>query len=282
MSVRLKCQTRLFGVCLALSVLLVASPVRAQTGGHEGHRNDAPGRSKPSPPVQTIGRLHPEWPSPIRDQAIYHMVLLERLELRPTFAGMDGALDALAWVGTDYNRLWLKAEAHGALAGGQDSDLELQALYGRLVTPFYDFQIGLQMARKSDQAGATSRVKGAIGFQGLVPYSFEMEPVLFVAPSGQVSARLTASRDLLLTQRTWLQGRLETNAALQSDQALGVGAGLNDLELGLRLRHELRREFAPYLGVTWTQRFGETAQLAQKQGGAVSQVSLVGGVRVWF
>ncbi len=126
------------------------------------------------------------------------------------------------------------------------------------------------------------RVQAVIGLQGLAPYWFELEPSVFVSQDGDVSARLTATYDMFVTQRLIAEPRIEANAALQDVPDFGVGSGLNDLELGFRLRYELRREYAPYLGVNWVRRFAGAADLARQAGEAVSDVSLVGGIRAWF
>ena len=99
---------------------------------------------------------------------------------------------------------------------------------------------------------------------------------------GDVSARLTGTYDLLLTQRLIAQSRLELNVAAQEVEKFGVGAGVNDIELGLRLRYEIWREFAPYIGVSWLRQLGDTADIARREGEIVDDLALVVGVRVWF
>jgi len=120
------------------------------------------------------------------------------------------------------------------------------------------------------------------GLQGLAPYWFEVEPALFVSDKGDVSARLTATYDLLFTQRLILQPRFEFNAALSQTQQFGVAKGLNDVQLGLRLRYEISREFAPYIGLSWQRQFAATADLARAAGETASNVSLIAGLRWWF
>ena len=121
-----------------------------------------------------------------------------------------------------------------------------------------------------------------IGLQGLVPYNYEIESALFVSCLGHVSARLTTTKDLSLSQRLILQLRLETNAAIQRVKKFTTGSGLNNVEGGARLRYEIRREFAPYVGVSLDRSFGETATFVRKEGGDSSQIRFVVGVRVWF
>lgn len=281
----------------ALAALLHGTGAPAALAQHEGHGGQAPApapspgatpRPVPSPsptppgrPAPTQPNLAPElgWPPPVMDTHPFGMVLLELFELRP---GRGGTFewDGVGWYGGDYHRLWLKSEGIWSLSGGGEG--ELQALYGRLISPFYDAQVGLRYDQRWSVGSPAGFVQGVIGLQGLSPYNFELEPALFVSPYGDVSARLTASRALLVTQRTYLEGRLETNAALRRIDALGLGAGLSDLDLGLRLIHQIRREFAPYVGVSWHTRFGETAVMAQQLGEEPSQLDLTVGVRWWY
>lgn len=277
-----------------------ATPSPAPAGqDHRGHGQDAapsptpqpeasprPQQLPTAPPPAGATRPNlmpqPDWPSPVADMTIFDLLLVELLEYRPNPGQGAVEWDAVGWWGTDLNRLWLKSEGEWALGAGPDVGVEVQALYGRLVAPFYDFQVGLRADRVWGASSPVSRVHGVIGLQGLSPGYFEVEPALFIDQEGRLAARLTASRDLLLTQRAVLQGRLETNAALQSAEAFGVGAGWNDLELGLRLRYEFWREFAPYVGVNWNMRIGETAEIARRHGEAPSHLSIVAGVRAWY
>ncbi len=121
-----------------------------------------------------------------------------------------------------------------------------------------------------------------VGFEGLAPYWFEMEPAVFVSQDGDISARVTTTYDMFVTQRLIAQPRIEVNAAVQEVPEFGVGSGLNDLDLGFRLRYEIRREYAPYIGVSWQRRFAGTADLARLAGATVSDLAAVGGLRVWF
>jgi copper resistance protein B len=121
----------------------------------------------------------------------------------------------------------------------------------------------------------------ALGFEGLSPYWFEMEPMLYVSSKGRVSGRFTTSIDLYATQRLILQPRVETNFAVQQVRELGIGAGVNNVELGARMRYEMRRELAPYVGLTWFRRTGASARLARKADEPIRDAGLVFGVRMW-
>jgi copper resistance protein B len=116
----------------------------------------------------------------------------------------------------------------------------------------------------------------------VAPYWVDVEAAAFISNRGEASARLELEYDLLVTQRLIVQPRLETNIAIQEEKELGIGQGVNELELGLRLRYEIRREFAPYIRVAWTSKFGEAADFARAQGDGVRKLNFVVGIRCWF
>jgi len=118
--------------------------------------------------------------------------------------------------------------------------------------------------------------------QGLAPYWFETEANLRVSEDGDVSLDAELEYDMLLTQRLILQPRFETEIAFQDVSAFEQGAGVTGLRTGLRLRYEIAREFAPYVGVTWRRDVGETANIVDAEGGDTSAVAAVFGVRAWF
>lgn len=240
------------------------------------HRVDAKTQSPP-------GIVGKDWPQPIEDSQRFGFLLFDQLEYRiKNNADNTARWDVQGWYGGDYNRLWVKTEGEWRTNGERGGEAEVQALYSRLIASFWDFQIGLRYDQFSGEDFDRGRGFAVIGLQGLAPYRFEVEPALFISQDGDVSARLTATYDLLLTQRLILQPRLDFDAALQSVEDFGVGEGVNSLGLGLRMRYEITREFAPYIGVHWLRRFGETADIAERDGGEVEDLALVFGVRLWF
>lgn len=222
-----------------------------------------------------------DWPPPVDDNRIYYLLLLDQLEYRANDGEDTFNWDAISWVGGDYQRLWIKTEGDVGLDTG-DGEAELQLLYGKLISPFFDFQAGIKYDQVYSSDGGPGRASGVIGIQGLAPYLFELDTALFVSQDGDVSLRFGAEYQLLLTQRLILQPELETNIAIQQVEEFGVGSGLNDIELGLRLRYEISRQFAPYVGVNWTRQFGDTADLAEEEGGSTDNFALVGGLRLLF
>ena len=185
--------------------------------------------------------------------------------------------DGQAWIGTDTNRLWLKSEALVDSSGTVSDGLH-QILYSRQITTYFDAQAGIRL----DLDSGPSRVWGAFGIQGLAPQFFELQVTGFVRDAGHFAAKVEASYDLLLTQRLILQPEIELNFYSKSDRARGIGPGLADMDAGLRLRYELIRKLAPYIGVVYEGKFGDTARFARRQGEGVSDVRFVFGIRSWF
>ena len=208
------------------------------------------------------------------------LILFDQLEYAPGGAGGPMSLDAVGWYGGAYNRLWFRAEGE-QLTSESGGEGEAQLSYGRLVTAYFDALAGVRVDQHWGEESDT-RAHLALGLQGLAPLRFEFSPTLFLSQDGDVSARLEAEYQLLITQRLVASPEIEVNAALQEVPEWGVGKGLNDAELGMRLRYEIRREFAPYVGYAWTRRFGETADLGRLEGGAVSEGVFVAGLRMWF
>ena len=208
------------------------------------------------------------------DDEIYSFVLGDRLEYH---ANGDGWVwDAEGWVGGDYHKFWLKTE--GDIDNGKTTEAELQLLYSRAVLPFFDLQLGV----RHDFEPHPSRTFGLVGLQGLAPLWIELDVAAFVSEDGDFSARLELEYDLLLTQRLTLQPRIELDLAAQEVAEQQVGKGLTSTELGVRLRYEVRREFAPYVGVTWRKTYGRTRKFIEAEGERDDTVSFVAGVRFWF
>lgn len=241
----------------------------------------AQGLAAVSADTKATPNLSPQagWPSPVADNAVYGLLLLDSLEYRKD----EMRWELEGWRGGDRNRFWYKSEGvqnTTSASSGGDSEGDVQALYGRLISPYFDFQAGVRYARRWGEGPSRSRVYAVVGLQGLAPYRFEIEPSLQVSQRGKVQFRLATTYDLLLTQRLVLQPRVETSLALQEDNEFGILSHINDSEVDLRLRYEVRREFAPYIGVSWRQGFGSRA------GASVGRfepnsVSLVAGVRLW-
>lgn len=208
---------------------------------------------------------------------IYRQVLFNLAEAQIR-DGRDGyRWDGEAWIGGDINRLAIKTEGAGDFGRPMD-DAEVQLLYNRALDPYVNFQAGVRYDFKPNP----SRAYASVGFEALAPYWFDVEGTVFLSDKGDVLARAEAYYDQRLTNWFVLQPRAELNFAAQDVPENGVGSGLSDIELGLRLRYELRREFAPYIGVSWNRKVGDTARYARAEGESTGGFSLVTGVRVWF
>jgi copper resistance protein B len=186
--------------------------------------------------------------------------------------------DVMAWIGRDYNKLYLESEGSWLVDAEEFEELEVELLYGRSIDAFWDLQLGV----RHDFEPNPERTFAAVGIQGLAPQWFEVDATVYVSEDGDLSAGLEAEYDLLLTQRLIVQPRLETALAVQQVEEYGVGQGFNDVELGLRLRYEIRREIAPYIGVSWKRKQGETADMAEKEGEDTDTTAFVAGIRFWF
>ncbi len=206
-------------------------------------------------------------------------LLFHKLEYVPEPAEQPVELEATSWVGGDVNRLWLRAEGEQSTLH-REGEAELEALYGRLISPFFDVVVGPRVDRRWGEEAAT-RGFLAVGLQGLAPYRFEVEPTLYVSHEGDVSAGFAASYHVLFTQRLKLESELETTVALQEAPKWGVGNGVNDLGLGFRLRYEFHRKVAPYVGYDHSWAFGETADFVRAAGGDPGEGAFVFGVRLW-
>lgn len=207
----------------------------------------------------------------------FHKVLFNIAEYQIR-NGRDGyRWDASAWFGGDIDRLALESEGEGSF-GEKSHHGEIQALWSHAVDPYWNLQAGV----RQDLGKGPDRTYATIGIEGLAPYWFEIEAATFLSAKGDVLFRLKGDVDQRITQKLILQPRLEANFAAQDVPESLIGSGLSNLELGLRLRYEWRKEFAPYVGVSWERKFGDTARFARMAGDDVQSTSLVAGIRLWF
>lgn len=185
--------------------------------------------------------------------------------------------DGETWYGGDINRFVAKSEGWGSVASGVSAG-EIQGLFSRAVSPFFDLQAGI----RQDVRPTPIRSSAVIGFQGLAPYWFELNGAVFISTHGEVLGRLEGTYDFNLTQRWILQPRTEINFAAQNIRETGKGSGVSNIELGLRLRYEVRREFAPYIGISFENELGNTAAYSRARGDEPQQLGFVIGIRTLF
>ncbi len=211
----------------------------------------------------------------------YGKLLMDLFEYDLSSDKKELKYDTEFWFGGDFNRVWVELEGEHALSSGDGSLERADIYYSRLISPFFDFRVGLgtQVVYGREDA---NRTYGVVGIQGLAPYWFEIDANLRLDSKGKVTADLEAEIDILFTQRLILQPRFETLVSFSDIEDVGIGSGINYTELGLRLRYEFRREFAPYVGVSWIKYYGKTRDLVKLEGEDTDSLSFLVGVRMWW
>ncbi len=234
---------------------------------------------EPIPPVTEADRAAAFPPGldghAVHDTRINTFVLFDRLEWQ---GGADGRglMENTTWIGGDINRLWLRPEM--AFEDGRLEHGSIDALFGHSFSRWWDIVGGI----RQDFRPGDPQTWAAVGIQGLAPYWFEVEATGYVGGGGRTRAEVEVEYDLLFTNRLMLQPLVEIEMYGKDDPARGIGAGLSSIEAGLRLRYEIRRELAPYVGITWDRRLFGTADMARAAGEDPGRVRLVAGLRTWF
>jgi copper resistance protein B len=214
---------------------------------------------------------------PEMENKVFVHAMLDQFEGRTNSQSTAFRWDGEAWAGNDMNRLWIKSE--GTVDKGTMSDGDHEALYDRPIPHmrYFDAQAGL----RADLDSGPTRLWAAIGIEGLSPYSFEIAPTLYISDGGHIGGRIEGSKDLLITQRLILQPQTELNFYSKDDPGRKLGSGLSDLDSGIRLRYEINRKFAPYIGYVYTGEYGDTATYTRQSGDPTSSSTFVFGLRMW-
>lgn len=212
----------------------------------------------------------------MEDDPLLYKVMVNQLEVRDASGSDPRVWNIEGWLGKDLDKLWVKSE--GEYVNGNSEEAELQLLYSRAIAPFWDLQAGW----RRDIRPKPDRDWIALGFKGVAPYFFELDAALFVGESGRTAVRLDAEYELLFTQRLILTPEIEMNFYGKDDPDVNTGSGLADMSAGLRLRYEIRREFAPYIGINWSKKYGDTADYARAEGARVEDAQWLLGIRAWF
>ncbi|QDH16698.1 copper resistance protein B [Swingsia samuiensis] len=226
-------------------------------------------------PVANISTHLPGMP-PIMDQGTWFHGIFNELEGRYSPKGTNFRWDGEGWYGSDYNKFWIKSE--GTLEKGRLSDGQQDFLYSRAVSSYWNLQGGVRV----DLDDGPTRTWAAFGVQGLALYQFEFQATGYVSNKGRFASRLEGSYDFLLTNRLILQPQVELNLYTKADPARQVGAGLSDIDTGLRLRYEISRKFAPYIAVTYSGYLTQAHRFARQQGEQTGTTRFTFGVRSWF
>lgn len=255
-------------------------------GQHKGHvdqhadqRTDSErAHVPPDPPQHEMGDMSAKdmiEMMAMDDNVPFGMALFDQLEWRDADAGDAYAWDGRVWYGNDYDKAVLKSEGE-RIDGDYEGSAEL--LWDHVIARWWSLQSGVS----HDFGAGPSRTWATFGVQGLAPYWFEVEALLHVGEAGRTRASFSTEYEMFLTQRLVLQPKLEFDLHGKDDRANGIGSGFSEAELGLRLRYEIRREFAPYIGLLWSRKFGDTAAVAREHGDDTSDVQFVVGLRAWF
>lgn len=301
----------LLPILLPMSLLGLSSPALAQANDpHAGHDMHGMDMAQPqSPPHDTEPTGTDQSPGSAEAPATTHdrladrywdpteMAAAERIAMRAPVTtyyqvifdlaeyqirdDKDGyRWEGEAWLG-DADRFMIKSEGEGTFGEGVEH-AEVQALYSKALDPWWNLQAGIRQDIRPTPARTSARTWATVGLEGRARYQFEAGAAAFLSDKGHLTGRLEGSYDQRITQRLVLQPRVEMNLSAQDMPDQRIGSGLSSTELGLRLRYEIRREFAPYLGVSWTWLSGKTADYTRADGHDASEGSLVAGVRVWF
>jgi len=212
----------------------------------------------------------------LADEENMRSILIDNFELARLDVVTVVPYDVEAWFGRTYDRAVLKAE--GDFEGGDLEEARTELLWGHAFAAYWDTQFGVRY----DSGAGPNRTWLAAGIEGLAPYRFDFEVTAYVGESSRTALRLDASYDMLINQRLILQPRLEANFYGREDIERGLGSGLADVSLALRLRYEIRRELAPYIGVEWLDEYGGTRDMTLAAGGDPSDTRLTMGLRFWF
>ena len=278
----------------ALAAFVSAGPSWAQSmpAGHDMSGMSMPGMPAPTPAQSqpatvNLGPLDSGKPPSAahldHHEAFYGAVLIDQLEYRGGSGTNVGAWEGQAYYGGDYDKVWINTRGEYNSKARALERAELPLLYSRLISYFFNAQVGVRQdfPIRPDQ-GTPARTHLVLGVQGLLPNLFEANLQFFVDHRGTVAARFEGSYDAYLTQRLVLQPQVELNVAANPDHQSRLGSGFTRLESGLRLRYELTREFAPYIGVSYERVLGETANLYKRTGDQRELLSAVAGVRLFF
>jgi copper resistance protein B len=233
----------------------------------------------PGPPQHSMGEMpYPQMAAMMQmdDRKRTGTLLFDQLEWRNTAEGNAAVWDAEGWYGDDYNKIWLRSE--GERVAGRTQKARADLLWDHTFARWWSVQAG----GRQDFGAGPARTWAAVGVRGLAPYWFNTEATFYVGEQGRTAVRLKSEYELLFTQRLILQPEGEANLYGKSDPDRQLGSGLSDLEIGLRLRYEARREFAPYIGVVWSRQFGGTADRVRESGGNPTDVQFVAGLRAWL
>ena len=174
-------------------------------------------------------------------------------------------------LGYDIDKLYLYHTIEASKEGIEA--YQSRFLYARAISAFWDMQAGVSY----DTQGEHAQTWAEISLMGLAPYYFETHLSLRLNSEGNVGLNLATEYELLLSQKLILSSSLEADFYTQEDSKMQISSGLSSLEAGLRLRYEIKREIAPYIGITWEKSMGEESQESPSD-----TTHLLLGIKFWF
>ncbi|MEZ5947193.1 MAG: copper resistance protein B [Hyphomonas sp.] len=258
----------------------VALCLRAMAQDHSGHG----AATGDKPWSQADGYFDPAEMDAVRQHMQMHhgssrfvMFMLNQGEVQFTDDEETGVWDAGLWYGGDLNKVWLKTEGEYNFDAGEVEEADVQLLWSHAISRYFDLQTGVRYDFEPD-----GLAHAVLGFQGLAPYWFEIDGAAFLSEEGDLTAEIEAEYELRLTQRLFLQPRLAAAFSAEEIPERELGSGLTSLQAGLRLRYEIKREFAPYIGVEQHSAFGATSDWIEAGGGDADQTWFVLGLRSWY
>lgn len=263
----------------ALAAVLAQQPPPKPVDPHAGHAMPEQKRPADLPPITDQDRraAFPDVDGhSVHDSAVHYFFLFDQLEWQPRDGTHGFDLDSKGWIGGDLNKFWFRAEGDGV--GRRVGEAQAHFLYGRAFARWWDVVAGI----RQDVRPGPAETWAAVGVQGLSPYWFDVEATAYFGKDGRTQFRFETEYELLVTNRLILQPLVEVELYGKAIPERRLGAGLSNANYGLRLRYEFRREIAPYVGVTWNQRYGGTADFARAAGEGTGGVRFVLGLRTWF
>ena len=236
----------------AFAILVTAGAAAAQDARIERQASGAPA----------------DWPKPVMDSQTFTFFEMSKNEYQIDNNNQFYTWDAEGWIGGDYNKLWLKTQGDYLIDDDKTDSAELQALYSRTILPYWNAQVGVRSAFEPTQAW-----DAVIGMEGLAPLFFKINAAAFIRGE-DVEGRVEASYQLLLTQRLITEPNVEVNLSSADIADREVSQGFSSLEAGVRLRYEIIREVAPYIGFEYVR--NEAAEDDK------DSLRFVTGVRLWY
>jgi len=197
---------------------------------------------------------------------------VDKLEYRTK--NKDLKFHIYSFYGGDYHKLWVDVEGERGLKNSEWLLERADLLFVKAISSSLDLRAGVGYAGSNE--GGRSRL--VLGVNGPAPYGFELDANLNLTNKGELYGKLGAGYELSLTQRLILQPSFEVLASTKNIEPLGVGSGLSKTELALKLRYEIKREFAPYVGVSWERYFGQTKEMV----GERDLINFLVGLKTWF